>query len=152
MNITFIGHSFISRHETVKRAVKELVKSSACDSELIVCYLGGYGEFDEICADACRELKQEIDTIKLVYVTPYLNLSEQAKIKDMNKSFLYDEIFYPPIESTPPRFAISKRNDWMIKNADLVIAYVDHNHGGAYKSLQKAIRRKKNIINVCDII
>ena len=53
-------------------------------------------------------------------------------------------------EHIPPRFAILKRNEWMIDNADLVIAYVDHRYGGAYKSLLFAQRRKKKIINICD--
>ena len=59
---------------------------------------------------------------------------------------------YPPIEKTPPRFAISKRNEWMMANADLIIAYVNHTYGGAYKSLGIAVQRKKKIINICDFL
>ena len=61
-----------------------------------------------------------------------------------------DTSIYPPIEQVPPRFAISKRNEWMMANADLIIAYVNHEYGGAYQSLRVAKRRKKKIINICD--
>ena len=36
--------------------------------------------------------------------------------------------------------------------SDIVIAYVNRNYGGAYKSLQAAKRKKKKIINICDFL
>ena len=47
---------------------------------------------------------------------------------------------------------ISKRNDWMMKCADMIIAYVCHNSGGAYNSLKTAERYNKKIINIYDLI
>ena len=38
---------------------------------------------------------------------------------------------YPLLENVIPRFAISKRNEWMIDKADLIIAFVNHEYGGA---------------------
>lgn len=143
MTITFAGHSFVSSSSKVKEMVKEQIRNNITDAKSVTCYLGGYGDFDEICARACRELKQEYAGIEIIYVTPYINLSEQAKIKEMQNCSLCDTSIYPPIENVPPRFAISKRNEWMIKNADLIIVYVNHAYGGAYKSLQVAKRRKK---------
>ena len=152
MIITFAGHAFITSNNRVKEIVKEQIRNHVDASGNITCYLGGYGNFDEICACACRELKQEHYDIEVVYVSPYLSLQEQAKIKEMQRSGLYDASIYPPIEKTPPRFAISKRNEWMICKSDIVIAYVDHNFGGAYKSLQIAKRKKKKIINIYDFL
>lgn len=78
------------------------------------------------------------------------NMSEQKKINEMQRNGMVDASIYPPIENTPPKFAILKRNEWMMRNADMVIAYVKHDYGGAYKSLQIAKREKKKIINICD--
>ena len=143
MTITFAGHSFISSNNKEKEMVKEQIRNNIIDVKLVTCYLGGYGDFDEICARACRELKQEYDDIEVVYVTPYISLSEQAKIKEMQSYGLCDTSIYPPIENVPLRFAISKRNEWMMTNADLIIAYVNRSYGGAYKSLQVAKRKKR---------
>lgn len=151
MIISFTGHSFVSSKSQVLETVKMQIRDNLVDTESIVCYLGGYGDFDELCARACRELKQEYPSIELVYVTPYLSLCEQEKIKKIVSLGLYDLSIYPNIENVPPKFAISKRNEWMMSNADLVIAYVNHSYGGAYKSLQVAKRRKKRIINICDL-
>lgn len=152
MIISFTGHSFVSSTDQIKEIVKEQIRNQIIDGGVITCYLGGYGNFDEICAHACRELKNEYKNIQLIYVTPYLTLTEQTKIKQMQAYGLCDASIYPPIENTPPRFAISKRNEWMMANADLVIAYVYRNFGGAYHSLQIAKRRKKKIINICDYL
>ena len=57
---------------------------------------------------------------------------------------IFDGTIYPDIENVPPRFAIIKRNEWMVKQSDFMIAYVNYPWGGAYKTLQYA-ERKKNI-------
>lgn len=152
MRISFTGHSSILSGERVKEIVKEQLRENITASEHIICYLGGYGDFDECCALACRELKKEYPTIKLIYVAPYLTLSEQKKIKQMERAGFYDASIYPPIENTPNKFAIIKRNEWMIENADLVIAYVNRSYGGAYKALEIAKRKKKRIINIFNLI
>lgn len=152
MIISFAGHSDVPVCKSIKEIVKVQIRNNIVDCESVVCYLGGYGNFDEICAYACRELKEEFPYIELVYVTPYINLSEQGKITEMIDRKLYDASIYPPIENVPPKFAILKRNEWMMKNADLVVAYVNRRYGGAYKSLQMARRKKKKIINIFDFI
>ena len=152
MIVSFAGHAHISSINNIKELVKEQLRHHIVPTETIVCYLGGYGDFDKICARACRELKKEYANVELVYVSPYITLSEQSKIKEMLTLCLYDTSLYPPIENTPKRFAISKRNEWMMKNADLVIAFVDHEYGGAYRSLQIAKHHQKTIINLCDLL
>ena len=152
MIIAFAGHSFISLKNKVKEIVKREILNNTVGVDFITCYIGELGDFDSICACACKELKQERNGIEVVYVTPYISLSEQEKIREMHRSGLCDTSIYPPIENVPPRFAISKRNEWMMANADLIIAYVNRSYGGAYKSLQVAKRKKKKIMNVCDLL
>ena len=152
MIVSFIGHSAILRHSEVKEMVKKQLKNNCIKEASIVFYLGGYGEFDEICAEVCRELKRELDSVEVAYVTPYLNESAQEKAKQMLMHGLYDSVVYPPIEHTPKRFAILARNEWMMSSADLVIAYVKREYGGAYKALQFAKRKKKSVINISDLL
>ena len=142
MIIAFAGHSIIPASNNIKEIVKEQIKRSIIKEEKISCYLGGYGDFDKICAAACKELKKEYSNIELIYITPYLSLSEQEKINEMMRYGFCDTSIYPPIENTPPRFAILKRNEWMMSNADLIIAYVNCSYGGAYDSQTK--KQKNN--------
>ena len=148
MIVSFIGHARITGHNEIKAEIKRQLEIILQKYKDVSCYLGGYGEFDMLAASACRELKKELGGIELVYISPYMTLSEQEKIKEMKKLGLYDASIYPPIENTPPRFAISKRNAWMMENADLIIAYVVFSSGGAYRSLKIAKAKKKPIVMI----
>lgn len=59
---------------------------------------------------------------------------------------LYDTSIFPPIETVPKRFAISKRNQWMIDEADVVVAYLNNFAGGSGRTMEYAQRKKKRII------
>ena len=137
MKITFCGHKDVADREAVERWLY-----SVC-SELIIqgadeFYLGGYGGFDHMCAAVLRELKRANPHIRLILVLPYLNSSILTDG--------YDETVYPPLESVPRRFAISRRNEWMVMESDVVVAYVTHGWGGAAKTLEYARRKKKQIL------
>ncbi len=51
------------------------------------------------------------------------------------------------IESVHPRFAISWRKDWPLRQTDFVVTYITHTWGGAYKFAEKASKQRKTIIN-----
>ena len=87
MIITFAGHASVPYDNKIKELVKTQIRNNIMNCESVVCYLGGYGNFDEICAQACRELRQEYSCIQVVYVTPYITLSEQEKIKTFQLDF-----------------------------------------------------------------
>ena len=152
MVISFAGHSAICSGTRIKEIVKSQIVNKIPREEKVTFYLGGYGAFDEICAQVCRDLRKEYKNIELVYVTPYISLSSQRNIKEMQRCGLCDTAIYPPLENVQPKFAISKRNEWMIANSDIVIVYISHSYGGAYNSFKFAQRKKKKIINVFDLI
>ena len=148
MIVSFAGHSRIAFTDRLKQAVKSELRKLLSEGGSLVCYLGGYGDFDALCASACRELKREGGAAELVYVSPYRTLSEQARISDRLRLGLYDSSLYPPIENVPPKFAILNRNEWMMSSADVILTYVKHTYGGAYRSLQAAKAKGKRIIDM----
>lgn len=74
MTIAFVGNSFLCSNECTKETVKEIIRNSISNTTNVICYLSGYGDFDEMCARACRELKREYNYIELVYASLYLSL------------------------------------------------------------------------------
>lgn len=109
-------------------------------------YCGGYGEFDGLCARVAHQIKGEFATGETVDVTPYINMEE--KLKRVMESNLYDAVVYPPLEKVPYKFAIARRNEWMVRQADLIFAYVTVFWGGAAKTLAYAQRQKKRIVTL----
>ena len=83
-------------------------------------------------------------------LAPYMSVAQQEKIKEWIHLGLYDSVVYPPLEQVPLKFAISKRNEWMISQSDFVIAYVEHSFGGAYQGLHYARQKGKRIVNLAE--
>ena len=148
MIITFCGHSNFSFSDATKDELKNLLIEKIRKNPTCKFYLGGYGDFDRLCLSVLRELKKEFSNIELLFITPYLdkNYSKLEFAKDY-----YDAIIFPPIENVPRKFAILKRNEWMVNSADLVIAYVTYSWGGAAKTLSYAKRKNVPIYNLSSI-
>ena len=145
MIISFFGHRKLYSYSDLFKKVTEVILKNINTCNEIKFYCGAYGDFDNLCAAVCRTIKATHKS-ELILITPYITESQQRKIKHFINHNLYDSVIYPPLEKTPLKFAISKRNEWIVNESDLIIAYVNHTYGGAYKSLLYAKRKKKNII------
>ena len=137
MIVTFCGHRQVENEDQVRQwlenAVDGLIREGAD-----VFYLGGYGGFDRIALSVVNKAKETHPELRAVLVLPYLDRS-----MDLDA---YDGSIYPPLEKVPRRFAISRRNRWMVDQADVVVAYVIHEWGGAATTLRYAEAKKKTII------
>lgn len=150
MIITFIGHSRLFLKDDLKEKIVESVSRIATKDEKITFYCGGYGDFDRIALTSCHYIKSKYKNVEIVYVTPYLTKPHQEKINVLIGERVYDSIIYPPIESVPPKLAIIKRNEWMIDKSEIIISFVEHSYGGAYRSFKYAKKRDKKIINLAN--
>lgn len=146
MIITFCGHGDFIKTEKIENTLIELLKFFAKGRETIDCYCGGYGRFDGFAAECVRKAKKDFENIRNYLIIPYISLSFQEKIKYLND--YYDEIIYPPLKNIPAKYAIIKRNEWMVDKADLLIAYVKHSWGGAAKTLEYAKRKNTTIFQL----
>ena len=142
--VTFCGHSTIATEEILLIEEKLYIEIEKFIQQGVKEFLlGGYGKFDIMCAKAVKKLKGKYPHITSVLIIPYMYM-------DYNKE-LYDCSEYPPIENVPRRYAILKRNEYMINRAECVIAYVKYSIGGAAKTYQYAMRKNKEIINLAVI-
>ena len=148
MIITFTGHSLIDQGASLKKKIEQTIFENIQSCDEILFYCGGYGEFDHLCESVCRDVKAKIANCKLAFITPYITEAQQKKMNSLINEKRFDMIIYPPLEKVPSRIAISRRNEWMIDHADLVIAYVTHSYGGAYHTLEYAHRKGKRVINL----
>lgn len=143
MTVTFCGHSEIYYSEDIEQKLFDIVEKLIRDgaNEFL---LGGYGNFDNLAAKTLKKFKKKYPQINSILVIPYLDRKYDLE--------LYDNSVYPPLEGVPLRFAISKRNEWMIQNSEIVVAYVKYSWGGAAKTLSYAEQKKKHIIKISDLL
>ena len=144
MIITFFGHSNFTENLAVKEEIFNLLKERI-NGEMVTFYIGGYGNFDNFALKICKEYKST-NNAKILFVTPYLGDWLNKRKEYFEKE--YDEILYPDIENSPLKYAIIKRNEWMVKRSDLIIAWVNVRFGGAYNALLYAKRKNKEYINL----
>ena len=137
--VTFCGHSQIADKDAVRKRLTDEIHD-LLSAGYRKFYLGGYGDFDTLAAVVLSELKQDWPDMERILILPY----PDRKV-DMT---LYDSTLYPPLENVPKRFAISHRNKWMTEQASVMVAYVEHDWGGAAKTLEQAVRKGLRIINI----
>ena len=145
MIITFCGHSNYSYSEKDKIRLKEILVKEVKKNPSCKFYLGGYGEFDDLCRATLIELKKTFAKIEILFISPYL---DENYYKFKNASLYYDGSIYPPIESAPKKLAIIKRNEWMVEHADLLVAFVRYSFGGAAQTLKFAKQKKIPVVNL----
>ena len=134
MIVTFCGHSqYIAKQEDEEKILSLL--QNEVGNAPAEFFLGGYGAFDTFAFHCCKKYQATHPSVKLVFVSPYLNAEKNG----------YDAVLYPTLEQVPLKFALSHRNRWMVENADVVVAYIDHAWGGAYQTCVHAKRRQKTI-------
>lgn len=133
----FCGHKEISEPDKLQRWLVETVEA-LIQRGADTFYLGGYGAFDRLAANVVWSKKRLYPSVQSILVLPYLDRAVDATD--------YDSTIYPPLENVPRRFAISRRNEWMVDHSDVVVAYVIHEWGGAATTLRYAKRKHKEII------
>jgi len=109
-------------------------------------YVGQQGVYDAIVRSVLKELVSVYPHIRYAVV-----LERIPQKRDEFDTRDYSDTMLPEgIETVPPRFAISWRNKWMIKQSDYVVTYITHSWGGAAMFAEIAERQKKSVINVAD--
>lgn len=149
MIVTFFGHSRFLESKKLEKTLLDLL-AHAIGNTKTDFYLGGYGNFDSFAYNCCKKYKTKHSNVSLILVTPYLS-AEYQKNNLVYQEKNYDSILYPPIEDKPLKFAIVYRNKYMVESADLVITYVDHEYGGAYRAYKHAIKNCKKVFNLAEL-
>ena len=123
------------------KVIDHLIQERGVDEFLV----GNQGAFDRMVHRALREARNRYPHISYRVVLAYLPNTESG-------IYEYSETFFPEgIGNVPPRFAISWRNKWMVRESDICVCYLAYSWGGAAKSVDYAKKRKKEIINLYGI-
>lgn len=135
--VTLCGHSTIYKTNDFSQWLAAILPS-VIEGGASTFYLGGYGAFDGLAAKAVRQQKAAYPHIEMILVLAYLDREVDASG--------YDGTTYPPLEKVPRRYAIVRRNEWMVPASDLVISGVTHGWGGAAQTLEFARKKKKVVL------
>ena len=136
---TFFGHSDYCRlnDDVLQRTIEDLIAQG-----VDTFYVGNHGSFDSAVLSCLIKLKNTYPHISFAVVLAYLPIQKSE----------YDPYhgysMYPEIEEGPQRFAIERRNKWMIQASDWCVVKIDRTFGGAHKFARMAKRRGLQVINL----
>lgn len=139
-NCTFFGHRDCP--ELIKPKLREALVDLITNHDVDMFYVGHQGQFDAYVRSILKTLKIEYPQINYAVVLAYMP-GKKTEYDDY-----FDTMLPEGIESVHPRYAISWRNDWMLKQSNFVVTYITHTWGGASQYAMKAKRLQKNIINL----
>ena len=140
---TFFGHKTTPQEiePYLQATLFDLIKNKNVTS----FYVGNHGNFDYLVRKNLKSLKLKYPQIEYAVVLAYM------PSKKSERDFMdYSDTIYPcGLECTPPKYAIIKRNKWMLDKADYVITYVTTtNVGGAAQFKSLAEKKGKTVINL----
>ena len=136
----FFGHSEVTHN--IKPKLTAVIEKLITEEDVTEFYIGHQGQFDIMVYSVLKELKAKYQQIRYTVVIAYM---PDEHIKEV---YGKDTLFPDGLETVPKRFAISKRNDWMIQQSGFAICYVHKITGGAVKFREKAEKRKLQIIDL----
>ena len=142
LTCTFFGHR--NTPDSIKTNLKNIINELITKQNVTLFYIGNQGNFDYITYITLKKLKKIYPHIKYYVVLAYLPTNK-------TDYFYYDfsdTIFPDCLTNVPPKFAIYKRNEFMLEKSDFVITYITNNFGGASQFAEKAKRKNKKVINL----
>ncbi len=145
MICTFFGHK--DTPEAVSSLLHKVLQNLIENENVDLFYVGNQGKFDTMVASELKKLQSVYPHIKYFVVLAYLPTIKSAMQQNENKNTIYPE----GLENTPPKFAIDKRNRWMIEKCDYVVTYVQFIVGGAVKYKKLAEKKGKTVINLAEL-
>lgn len=137
---TFFGHRECYDLDTdrLQSIIEELITKG-----VDTFYVGNQGRFDTLALLCLEKLKVKYPHISYSVVLAYLPTHR------LEHDLYGDCSIYPEgLEEGSARFAIERRNRWMISYADYCICGIDHTWGGAYKFACLAKRKGLILFNI----
>lgn len=143
MTIVFFGHRDApdSVRPILRQTVLNLIETEGVTHFLV----GNEGNFDRMVHGVLEEISRKNSFLQYDIVLAYLPRDE-SPLMQMERT-LYPE----GLECVPKRFAISKRNLWMLERSDFAVCYVSTTVGNSYRLMETAIRKGKSVLNLANL-
>ena len=138
---TFFGHRDCP--ETVRAALRATITELIEHHKVSCFYVGDSGRFDALCRAELKDLGANYSVIRSRMP------SRSERYEDASDGILPEGI----VEGGPPRFAIERRNRWILERSSFVVCYLrQQSFGGAAKFVSLAKRKGKTVINLYSAI
>ena len=117
----FFDHRKIEHTEELEKQIYENAEKLILNENVDTFYFGSRSEFNSLCREVVKELKNKYLEIKRIYIR-----AEYAYISDSYKDYLledYEDTYFPEKAINAGKASYVERNQIMIDKSDFCIVY-----------------------------
>lgn len=138
MNCVFFGHR--DAPQIVKEKIKDAILNLLNEGYRSF-FVGNNGSFDALTQAALQEVGEKNPELKYNIVLSRIDESALNGKQEMT-------IFPEGGERFLPKYAILKRNDWMLKRASVLVVYLLNSYSNVAKYVKRARKKGIRVINL----
>lgn len=140
--VCFAGHRHDFRNVGIENRLEKVI-IGLIKKGYNTFFDGDKGAFDKISASIVIRLKEKYPHIKIYRILTYYHSDN----KKWGLPACYDGSIMPEIEWCYHKIKITKRNEWIVDNSDILVCHIVETYkSGAYNTLRYAQKTNKKII------
>ena len=149
--VAFFGHRYIDNPFRIEERLEEHIYRLLAEKEYVDFLVGRDGEFDQFASSAVLRVRKQYrdDNSSLILVLPYARAEYLNNEESYHNYYSEVEISYEASKAHP-KAAIQIRNREMVDRADLILCCIEREQGGAWQTIQYAIKQGKTVINLAN--
>ena len=149
--VAFFGHRYIDNPFRIEERLEEHIYRLLAEKEYVDFLVGRDGEFDQFASSAVLRIRKRYrdDNSSLILVLPYARAEYLNNEESYHNYYSEVEISYEASKAHP-KAAIQIRNREMVDRADLILCAIERKSGGAWQTVQYAMKQEKTIINLAE--
>lgn len=151
--VAFFGHRYIDNIYRVEKILENQIRKLLDENEYVDFLVGRNGDFDQCASTSVFRVRRDYRDYNssLVLVLPYPTAEYINSEEYFEKYYSEIEISYAAAKAHP-KAAIQIRNREMVDRASMIICYIEKKKGGAWQTVEYAIKQGKKIINIADLL
>ena len=149
--VAFFFFLYIDNPFRIEEKLEEEIHRLLSEHEYVDFLVGRDGEFDQFASSSVLRVRKRYrdDNSSLILVLPYAR-AEYLNNEDSFHDYYTDvEISYEASKAHP-KAAIQIRNREMVDRADLILCCIEREKGGAWQTVQYAMKQEKTVINLAE--
>lgn len=149
--VAFFGHRYIDNPFLIEERLEEQIYKLLSEHEYVDFLIGRNGDFDQYVSSTVLRVRKRYrdDNSSLILMLPYPTAEYLNNEESFHNYYTEVEISYAASKAHP-KSAIQIRNREMVDRADLVICAIEKETGGAWQTVQYAMKQEKPVINLFD--
>lgn len=149
--VAFFGHRYIDNPFLIEERLEEQIYKLLSEHEYVDFLVGRNGDFDQCVSSTVLRVRKRYrdDNSSLILMLPYPTAEYLNNEESFHNYYTDVEISYAASKAHP-KSAIQIRNREMVDRADLVICAIEKETGGAWQTVQYAMKQEKPVINLFD--